>query len=403
MPPRILLINDTSDHDNWGSQACAAGLKQIIRAAHPDAAMTSIPSRWVGRKYAFDPHVHGRRLFNKDTVLHRMLLKKHLVLPRVADEFELIADLWQSGRGGKGADEYLRLLAEADIVVFNAEGSTYRNNYSCLKSLFMLWFARECLNKRAFFLNGSVTLTDVDPILPAMLTRVFDVLDGVTVREPNSLRMARERAPGATVEMVPDSVFHFGPDTADESEAVQSLTRDLEGCYFCFSLSMLPMDLQRDHAPSATLAAIKELQTVSPNVVLMAKDYDDQYLKQVASATGARFFGAERSYCELMALLKGADFLLSGRYHHIIMGTIMGCPSIPLSSTSPKVEGLCELLGEDVISKPFDPTWIKPARGKIKAEAQRLTDAAGTVRQTCRARAAALRETVDRMGSIISG
>lgn len=399
--PRILLINDTADHDNWGSNACAEALRRILAAEVPGAELDPLPSRWIGRKYTWDPFVGGRRLLNQDSFLHRLLLKPQVRLPNVADAFEALAADWQAGRGGPGASEVLPRLAAADAVVFNAEGSTYRNNYTCMKSLFLLWLARSVFGKPAFFLNGSVTLTDVDPILPGVLRKVFPALDGVTVREPNSLRMVERYVPGVRAELAPDSVFAFGPDEAAAGRGeAQRIRAQLGGKpYFCFSLSMLPMDFSR--RDSAGREALQRLREVVPQAVLMARDHGDQFLRDVASEAGAVFMGPNATFRDVMGVLAGASFLFSGRYHHIIMGAIVGCPSIALTSTSPKVEGLCELLGADLVHAPFDPTWMTPEINTIVGEARRILERGPSLRDACSARAAALRPQTARMGTLV--
>jgi hypothetical protein len=97
-----------------------------------------------------------------------------------------------------------------------------------------------------------------------------------------------------------------------------------------------------------------------------------------------------------MALLAGARFTLTGRYHDVIQATMVGCPSIAFASTSHKVHGVCELL-EGLAGTPYDGTdlWtcspeiIQRARGylkdnaglrdRLRAAATRLGEAAGEV------------------------
>jgi len=400
--PRLLILNDTSDHSNWGSQSNIEALYAILRASLPGATFTSLPSRWVGRVYRFDPFLRGRRAFNRTSVLADLFNQRFQQLPVVADEFDHVADLWMKGRGGRGAEEFLAALPACDAVIFNAEGSTYRNNLSAVKCLFMLWLARTRFQRPAFFLNGSVSLTDIDAMLPAMVRKTFAVLDGITVREPNSLRLVQRYAPEARVELVPDSVFRF--DAADAAAAEGGLAdfRRRVGSqpYFCFSLSMLPVDYRRTRRESALYRVITALKSVVPQAVLMAKDAEDQFLRDLAADTQSIFFGHNRTFRDVMAVLQQAQFLFSGRYHHLIMASNVGCPSIPLISTSPKVQGLCELLGPSILP-PFDPTDLWRHAGAIEQEARRLATAGPAVRADVAAAALRLRGQVHRLGDIV--
>jgi len=41
--PTILLINDTSDQENWGCQATSTALKEMLRNAFPNLRLLTIP------------------------------------------------------------------------------------------------------------------------------------------------------------------------------------------------------------------------------------------------------------------------------------------------------------------------------------------------------------------------
>jgi len=402
--PKLLIVNVTLDHTNWGSQACALALRQILLEQVPDAELAAVPSGWIARRYSFDPHIRGRRLFKKPEFPHKQLLKEHQCIPEIADEFEPVAERWLSGRGGPGAAEYLEWLDGIDAVVFNAEGSTYRTNYTAIKSLFLTWLARTHRGLPAFFLNGSVTLTDVEAVLPAIVRKVLPALDGVSVREPNSLRMVRGVLPELDVEVVPDSVFHLEPPQAQVNARVDAWL-DAQGLgesdFFCFSLSMLPTDLRRFRDSSATLGLIRSFLERVPRGVLMARDRKDQLLRRVAAETGCAFFGPEFGHEEAMALLRRAHFLCSGRYHHLIMAAIVGCPMVATFSTSPKVQGLCELLG-DLVRPPFDPTDIRRVGPEMLVAADDACARRDAISSLLVERSAQLRAQTPRMGELVA-
>ncbi len=400
--PNVFILNDTSDHSNWGSLANIEALKTILTEALPGVTYTSLDSRWVGRIYRWDPWVFGRRAFNRTSFLADRITSRYHLLPEVVDEYEYVAEQWMAGKGGSGARDFLDRVGDADAVVFNAEGSTYRNNHSALKCLFMLWLAKTRFNKPAFFLNGNVTLTEVDPILPAMVRKVFRVLDGITVRVPNALRMVQQAVPDARAELVPDAVFLFDESECSPAgpglEAFRARVGDRP--YFCFSLSMLPMDFRRTRDQSSLHHVIHRLKQLVPQAVLMAKDPEDQFLRAVAEDTGSLFFGQDQSFRDVMTILRDARFLFSGRYHHLIMASNVGCPSVPLISTSPKVQGLSELMG-DVMPTPFDPTDLWGAVESIEREARHAMDGGKALRVRVKERSGELRTRVRRMGEMV--
>jgi len=309
------------------------------------------------QKYSWEPTIFRRKLFNDHSRITRRFLDEFHSLPKIVDEFEYIAQLWLDGKGGDGAKSFLEMIKDIDIIIFNAEGSTYRDNIGAIKGLFMLWFSKTKLNKKAYFLNGSVTLTLVDSTLPAMIKKVFSIIDGVAVREPYSYKNILDFYPQLTnIKMYPDSVFSLNIDNLPLNKKIKKLDF-LEKDFFCFSLSMLPMDYRRSRDKSSLVYIIKELKKIVPNAVLLAKDVEDQILKDVAKDTDSIFIGADFDYVDIMGILSKAKFLFSGRYHHLIFATKVGCPCIPIASSSHKIHGLASLF-EVIMPHPIDATDI---------------------------------------------
>ena len=354
---KILVLNDGSNYENWGIKACIDGLKNILKKSLDDFEIIGVPHSYMHKKYSWEPTLFNRKLFNDHSRITRRFLDEFHLLPKIADEFEYIAELWLNGEGGEGAKSFLNIMEDIDIIVFNAEGSTYRDNIGAIKGLFMLWFTKTKLNKKAYFLNGSVTLTLVDSTLPAMIKKVFSVIDGVAVREPYSYKNILDFYPQLTnIKMYPDSVFSLNVDNLRLKYKVKRLDF-LDKDFFCFSLSMLPMDYRRSKNKSSLVYIINELKKVVPNAVLLAKDVEDQILKDVAKDTNSIFIGADFDYEDIMGILSKAKFLFSGRYHHLIFATKVGCPCIPIASSSHKIHGFAELF-KDIMPRPIDATDV---------------------------------------------
>lgn len=177
--PTIVLLNDCRDQANYGALALVDGLEGLITAAVPGARLVTIPSHWV-----IDASFGFKAFWNDGANLRQ----PEAIWPEVADQFEIIAEEWQAGRGGPGVAEYLARFQGADLVVLNGEGSLYRTNLSAIRELFLAWYAKTRLGLPTIFINGLVHLTQVTPTLPAMVDKTFSALDAVAVREPFSLR-----------------------------------------------------------------------------------------------------------------------------------------------------------------------------------------------------------------------
>ncbi len=373
---KILLLNDTSDLQNWGAQAGIDALKRNITEHNPDSRIESLTYKWVAEKFLLGPRLLGSPVVTGRNRLLNRFSKEFQFLPLVADEYDYLARQWLQGKGGPQAEEFLDKIKKIDFIVFNAEGSVYRNNFTAVKALFLLWFAETHFSVPGIFMNGTVHMTRTDPILPAMIGRTFDRLSGIAVREPYSLRNVKEFHPGIDVKLIPDSAFFFSQEDycKDTSAAFEKTQRLLRGTpYFCLSLPILITKIRNYYRQppeeSALVRVVRGLKKFGLQAILMTKEPSGLFLEQVAKDTDSVFFGPEHSYHDLVAILKNASFLLSGRYHHIILASIVGCPIIPLASSSHKIHGLCELL-EGVIGDPLDPTDLLRQEEKIFRKAE---------------------------------
>lgn len=392
-PATIVLLNDCSDQANYGALALVDGLKQIIAGAVPTHRLVAIPSHWVmDASFGFASFWNGGR----------DLVQPQALWPEVADQFEIVAEEWLAGRGGPGAQDFLARLSGADLVILNGEGSLYRTNLSAIRELFLAWFARTRLNIPTLFLNGLVHLTLVVPVLPAMVRKTFAVLDGVAVREPRSLRNLSEYAPDIVARQIPDSAYSLSPDHGGTPPSVADLAGRLDGQdYFCFDPGAMPIDHKYGQR-SAVYQLIAQLKRTGLQAVIVASSTMEGYDEQLARDTGSPYYPLQPSYRDLMALLAGAKFQVTGRYHNPILGAIVGCPSISIATTSHKNHGTCEVLG-GLIGMPFDGTDLRACTPAMLERANDYLKNQATIRPSLQAAAAKLREQTKEMGSMIRG
>ena len=393
----MVLLNDCRDQVNFGARALVDGLLQGLAAALPGAVVQPIPSHWL-----LDI-TYGMGMFVDQG---RDMVQPPAFFPTVADQFEHLGDEWLAGRGGPGAEEFLARLRGADVVVLNGEGSLYRTNLSAIRELFLAWLAKTRLGIPTVFLNGTVHLTGVLPILPAMVRKTFAELDAVAVREPLSLRNLNEFVPGLDVQLIPDSAFLLDPSGAHHPPEMARIAEHVQGRpYFCFDPGPMVMDAGPGHR-SALYELISRLQEIVPEVVFVRSDAADRFIRTVAEETGSIYLDSIVDYRQWMALAAGARFLLSGRYHNPILASMVGCPTVALGSTSHKVHGACEML-DGVIGRPFDGTDLRTQIGAIAARARdydsRRDEYAGRLREIAGMRRAEAAELGVSVRSALAG
>lgn len=221
-------------------------------------------------------------------------------------------------------------------------------------------------------MNGSVTLSDIDPMLPAIVEKTFSCITGVTLREPKSYRTVIERWPDlkSKVFLAPDSAFYeiYANDDAPINEI------DLPDNYFCFSTSMMPIDFNENKENSSLVNLLLDLSSRFGTPVILARDIEDQFLNSLSKYLDCVVIGKRFSCEDVIEIIKGGQFLLSGRYHHLIFSYLSGTPFIALDTTSHKIKGLVELAIKNPIRNVFDPTNLKNCSGDIIKSALSLMD-----------------------------
>lgn len=355
----ILIVNDTRDQESHGSQANVEALDSLLSQTNPTAETRFLPSQWlVDTSHGIESMVKGAQK-----------AQPQAVFPDVADQFEEIADEWERGGGGPGSKGFLKKFEGVDLVLLNGEGSIYRTNLSAMRELFLAWYAKTRLGLPTLFMNGTIHLTDVVPVLPAMVRKTFPLLDAVTVREPYSLRNLQQYVPNVSAKVVPDSAFHLAHLVAENRIDLKESKFHVDGDYFCLDMGPLPND-HRKPGTSALHQLIGELKKLGLQAVLIGKQFPtDRFVEKLAGETNSLYFDPSHTFNDLMSLQANAKFQVAGRYHYLILASIVGCPSIALATVSHKVHGVCELLGGQ-IGTPHDPTDLRSCTDRIIAQAR---------------------------------
>ncbi len=381
---RLLFLNDNRNHPNWGAQATPHAIDAVFEAKVPEVERRWLSWDWLRSKHRklkaplparyYEPATlkHGRRIMAR-------LSRPRNFFPRIADDLDYFADEWMAGRGGPMADRFFRELDQADALVYNGENSLYRNTLEGTRALFLMWLAKTRKGKPTCIVNHTAHPTSVRPMMTAMIRKVYPKLDLVTCREAASHRLLGEMGI-ANAELIPDVVFWL----AEEAEARLKVERWLglngltPGAYVCMSASGLPTSGPRGQWGGAYTSLVQQVQqNTGLQTVLVARDAPCQFLEDVARRTGSVFFGPGHHFSELWPLFGRAAGLVTGHFHYAIIGSIVGCPFVPLSANNHKMAGLCEMLKWDPI-EPFDVTDLLSCGGSIVGKLQELlNDRAG--------------------------
>jgi polysaccharide pyruvyl transferase WcaK-like protein len=389
--PTIVLLNDCQDQDNFGAIALVDGLVRILQDAVPQATIAPIPSHWL-----LDVSGGFGAFANRGAGLRQL----YAAYPAIADQFESVADDWLRGDAGPGAQELLKRLRRAELVVLNGEGSVYRTNVSAIRELFLAWLCKARLGIPTVFVNATVHLTDVMPILPAMARKTLPILDAVAVREPYSLRNLEHYVPEVDVRLIPDSAFALVPDDARATPMTGRVrARFGDAPYFCFDPGPMPID-DRPGRVSAVYRLIMGLKDVVPHAVFVRGDPSDNLVDGIAEETDSLHFGDTADYHEWMTVVRDAEFLVTGRYHNLILSAVMGCPAISFASSSHKIHGACELL--ESVGHPYDPTDLSTVAASIVDHARGYAEHRAAIGAELQQVCARRRNEVAELGSLVA-
>ena len=388
--PTVLIINDSSDQINYGAEALVHGLHHILDVTLSNHTRRLIPSHWLDEAGIPSWFHSGDSL---------AFPGESTVWPEVADQFEYIADEWLAGRGGQGAPLYLEKFEGVDIVILNGEGSIYRTNISAVRELFLAWFAKTRLGIPTVFLNGTVQLTLIMPLLPAMVRKTFGALDAAAVRGPYSLRNVQEFAPHVDIRLFPDSALALPVEIENPSPGVEALFKQLgQSAFFCFDPGPMTIDY-RFGKRSSLFRMITEVKTLGLQAVMVVSGPPEAaMLKQLAADTDSIYLEQQPSYRDLMAVLSRAKFQISGRNHNLLLGSRVGCPGIAIASISHKVHGVCEQLQ---FGAPYDGTDLFSHIESIRAHAADILSRGTTLRDDISRRAARLAAESFEMGLLV--
>jgi polysaccharide pyruvyl transferase WcaK-like protein len=343
---KLLIINDGSDYSNWGIQACIDGLSShFIKFFNK---VDTVKHILIHQIFEWDIRVFGKKLFSENNRVMFKFSPVSILIPRVYDDFDEVAKKWQNGEGGKNSIKIISKIKECDVVVFNAEGSTYRNNIGAIAGLFILWYSKKYFNKKSFFINGSVTISSEVPRMPTMIKKCYEMIDGFAVREPYSYQELKDYLKSDfKLQFFPDSAFNVSLDKNQVNKSLKDRVNNF-GEFVCFSRSMI-----REN-PSAIGYLIKRLLDKGFKIIFFAKDDTDQFIKQYDKGSNTIFLNDKYNYHDIMFVLSKSKALISGRYHHLIFSLKQGTPVVMLNTSSHKIIGLNNMY-KDFFSRVFDP------------------------------------------------
>lgn len=330
---KIALTNYTGGRSNWGCRATSIGLVDFLRAEclPPDARLDTVPLPVAHEVDQLHEAVHGNRL--------RAIYAT--AQPSPAD-LDLLERLTRERFG-----TYFDIVRDADVVLFQGEGSIGPGNYLRNVRLFGLPFlASRKWKKPVLSLNQTIYAAGKGD--RAVLASIFSGFDLVAVREAASYAFAKEMRLLDRLVCCPDMAFR--EDRVTSARSPVGVDRE----YFCVSGSAALKKLDEKMIVHA-VDRIAEATGLVPVLVHSRKQDREMMETKLASS---RSISAEEvpDHRQLVSILAGAKFVFGGRYHTAVSALSQTTPVIMLPGNTFKSEGIADLIGVDL--RVFEPSEV---------------------------------------------
>ena len=342
---KVVLTNFTGGRSNWGCRATSLGLTEFLRGdcLPPDAVLETVP---LPRGHALDrlqEAVHGRRIseiYGKERPTD--------------DDLDLIEQLVKERFGA-----YFDMVRDADLVLFQGEGSIGPTNYLRNVRLYGLPFlAGRKWKKPVLSLNQTLfAASESDRKVLGAILRGFDL---VAVREASSYAYGLEMGLSENLVCCPDMAFR------GEKASTEVTTRAIEGDYYCVSGSAVIRELDLKMIARA-VDAISAATGMAP-LLLHSRNKDRDSLGRMLKSYHKVSAADIPDHSDLVAILARSKFVFGGRYHTAVSALSQTTPVILLPGNTFKSEGIADLIGVDFpVFSPSDTADIVAAAKDVTA------------------------------------
>lgn len=326
--PGIVLINDTRTQNNQGCRATTSALLAALTgrgiAVGHTITLTEISS-W------------GTEFITGNQTLPAQLLNSVLGLMSEAPSFAPTAEI----------------LARADGIVVNGEGSFYDVMPKGLMTAALTVYCKRVLGKTTALVNHSAELSR--PLMRRFVVEAMQCADVVAFREPWSMRRLPQALPGAVPILAADMAFNTARNELPLRIAVSpeplhpnifTAGKFAVGCVLIGGSSGLFRPDRPEFQQFATLQSLiaELLQRGYPVGLLAADVADERMLNALAVQFDLPLLPAATRQEDVLRVLSAALCYVSGRWHASILAACMGTPPVLGDANFFKTEALHEML-----------------------------------------------------------
>jgi len=411
MMTKVYLINDTSAHPNWGSQATTAALKELIKAADGEL-FASLPLKQLSKpnwessskRHNFSKFVQARAQGNKITKklasvsLNRLIKRLPDVIPQNYSQF---ANYAHKVANAECLQEIAGNIQAADVILINGEGGIKDKNRESRAMLFLAYLAKKVYNKPVAFINHTADFCHPD--LKEMAQNVYPILDDVVFRESYSAQKCSEFVQAA---VAADVGFYFKPSPYNDwlklakrpdyfNNSTQYCNFDPSKPYICIGGSSAYS--KKNYPDFRELCKLLKAE-FGQLVLTTSARIDEEIFCPIAKELNLPLIPLMTPARQAVDILANAKAYIGGRWHGAIFAFSGGAVVIPLASENFKLEALMRQMNLDTAifdAFNFDEKEIVKLTKDYLGQEQLRTDILK--------RANSLAKTVNRHVALVSG
>jgi len=325
----IAYFINTFKSINWGGQATSSGIQYMLSNVYPKAKfvpldLPDLPFKKIKLFRMYYEYRLVRSILKDDLGKVYYYLKKMNISSTIFDDFSHIC--------------------------FNGEGAVHYRSGHIRVFMGLLYIAKK-QGKTVAAVNQTIDLND-KPILEAVLSKVYNSIDFISVREPISYDYAK-RIGIKNVQLIPDAVY--GLPRMDKTEIEGIVNRyDLPKKYITVTGSSI---LKRD---KRSLVQMRQIISYIQDyfqmpIVFMANAKTDIWLAhKLKKDFNFMIIEPPVKYKDAMAIIAHSKILIGGRQHPNIFAYIYEVPYVPFSGNTFKNEGVAKLQNYPIMPLTWD-------------------------------------------------
>ena len=251
--------------------------------------------------------------------------------------------------GRSSLPNVLKSLKKADIFIFGG-GSLLQNstsNASLFYYLGVIFLANLLCRRKIMLANGfgPIFSKNIAPkILEKSLKMVLNTFDFISVRDKNSQKILKKLLPERKIELVPDPAsigFVKINQRLIKSVSCDGLPENTPYFAFCFNSKVFKCAKISPIGVAKSLEFISKSLKLRPKIVVLNENEDLQFALDIQRRFSSAKVFVPQGLCDAALCFRCAKFVISGRYHGVLLAFALGTPILALSG-DPKIQSACE-------------------------------------------------------------